>query len=143
MTHIIELPKIVTTLVVTAILGALSWYVSTQVMDNRLKNVEQHTQTSKELQASVNKLIVELSHTNTAVLKNTADNAKFTKAHNELREESIVGYMGLKSIATIQTSLVKSVSSLNSSVIELKTIMRVREGIASSTPTYPDTPHTN
>jgi hypothetical protein len=143
MTNLIDTPKIVTALIVTTIIGVASWYVSTQVMDNRLKNVENQSRETKDLYAAVSTLVIEIAHTNKNVLQNTKDTRLAAIAHNKLREESIVGYVGLKSIATIQTSLVKSVASLNNSVIELRTIMQIRNNMVSVTSTQKDTPHPN
>ena len=127
MLHLIDIPKIVTSLVITTIIGGATWYVATQV---RLNNIEQKTHDSAELRDAVNRLVIELSHTNNAVQENANNSKTAVDKMTSLREESIVGYMSLKSIVVVQESLIKSVGSLNTSVTELRTLMNYRNPVA-------------
>lgn len=128
MRRFINPTTIISSLIITLILGTASWYVTTQV---RLNSIEQKTDTAREVRDSVNKLIVELKHTNSAVLKN-AERTELAYAKIVItREESLVGFLALESIATVQKSLVASVASLSTSVTELSTIIKYRNGMAS------------
>lgn len=142
MTRLIDIPKIATALTLTGILAAGTWFVNVQIMNNRLQTVEKSTRSIVEIHTAVNNLIVEIKHTNSAVIKNAERTDQAYAKIATTREESLVGFLALESIATVQKSLVASVATLSTSVTELSTILKYRNGMASidiqSTDPYPN-----
>ena len=131
MVQFINVSHIVTAILLSSIIAVASWYVTSQI---RLNTIEGRTENNAELQDSVNRLIIELSHTNEAVGANSQNSKEITNRMDAFREESIVGFVSLKSIVVVQESLIKSVNTLNTSVTELKTMMKYREAVVTNTP---------